>query len=216
MKKEWFTAASLAGQIGMPSLATNVTRKARSLNWKCRQIKGARGVSFEYHVSSLPLETQAALGVQNVSLLDEAEVDGSDMLTIQIYSAKNESWSKIKPFSRMELPKIYLSKFLPEVDFGQLIAFEALDGTMQPTIRSGEILLVSKISNNSSFSSGVFVIETILGVMIRRLKPNLAGTEVRVCCDAEQFDEEVLSRKDFNKSIKLLGRVVGVVVRNII
>lgn len=59
--KEWFSASELAGLSGMPQHPTNVTRKAKSADWKRRQISGTKGVSFEYHLSSLPPETQEVL-----------------------------------------------------------------------------------------------------------------------------------------------------------
>lgn len=60
--KEWFTAFELAGLGGLPSQATNVTRRATKNDWKKRQVEGKKGVAFEYHYSSLPESVQRALG----------------------------------------------------------------------------------------------------------------------------------------------------------
>lgn len=62
--KEWFTAFELEGIGNLPSKATNVTRKATKEHWEKRQIQGKRGVAFEYHYSSFPLEVQRALGFE--------------------------------------------------------------------------------------------------------------------------------------------------------
>jgi hypothetical protein len=59
--QEWFSASELAGLDGMPMHPTNVTRKAKSASWKKRQTSGTKGVTFEYHVSSLPESTQTQL-----------------------------------------------------------------------------------------------------------------------------------------------------------
>lgn len=209
MTKEWFTAAELAGQKGMPAHATNVTRKAKSQNWEYRQITGLRGVNFEYHASSLPQETQEALGLEGVNKPVQAENNDSDMVTIQIYSAKAKTWSKAKAEAHIALPKRYLPKSLSEQEFSHLFALEAPDNTMQPTINAGELVLVSKVANKAAISTGVFVLETNMGITIKRLKPNLAGTEIKVCCDSDKFDDETLKREDFDKSIRLVGKVLG-------
>uniref|UniRef100_A6W3I3 HTH Mu-type domain-containing protein n=1 Tax=Marinomonas sp. (strain MWYL1) TaxID=400668 RepID=A6W3I3_MARMS len=215
MTKEWFTAAELAGQKGMPAHATNVTRKAKSQNWEYRQITGLRGVNFEYHASSLPQETQEALGLEGVSKPVQAENNDSNMVTIQIYSAKAKTWNKAKPETHMVLPKGYLPKSLSEQELNNLFALEAPDSTMQPTLNAGELVLVSRVANKTAISTGVFVIETNIGITIKRLKPNLAGTEIKVCCDSDKFDDETLKREDFDKSIRLVGKVAGAVTTEI-
>lgn len=213
MIKEWFTAAELAGQKGMPAHATNVTRKAKSKNWLHRQITGLRGVNFEYHASSLPQETQEALGLEGVGKPVEAEKSDSDMVTIQIYSGKAKTWSKAKPEAHMVLPKRYLPKSLSEQELSHLFALEAPDNTMQPTINAGEVLLVSKVANKTDLSTGVFVVETNMGIMIRRLKPNLAGTEIKVCCDSEKIEDEAFKLDEFHRTIRLIGKIIIIAIK---
>ncbi len=215
MTKEWFTAAELAGQKGMPAHATNVTRKAKSQNWEYRQMTGLRGVNFEYHASSLPQETQEALGLEGVKKPIQAESSDSGMVTIQIYSAKAKTWSKAKSEAHMVLPKRYLPKSFSEQEQNQLFALEAPDSTMQPTIDIGEVVLVSKVANKADISTGVFVLETNMGITIKRLKPNLAGTEIKVCCDSDKFDDETLKREDFDKSTRLVGKILGTSIKEL-
>ncbi|WP_419843599.1 transposase domain-containing protein [Actinobacillus pleuropneumoniae] len=62
--KEWFLAKELVGIGGLPNHATNVTRQAKKQNWEARAAKGVKGGGLEYHISSLPLETQQALRLQ--------------------------------------------------------------------------------------------------------------------------------------------------------
>ncbi len=63
-KKEWFTAKELEEKnlSLLPKNATNITRKATKEDWKKRQIKGKKGVAFEYHYSSFPEDVQRVLG----------------------------------------------------------------------------------------------------------------------------------------------------------
>ncbi|MBT0370478.1 DNA-binding protein [Morganella morganii subsp. morganii] len=59
--KEWFNAKELEGMPGVPKLATNITRKAVAEDWVKRQRHGGKGVAYEYHINSLPEETQRAI-----------------------------------------------------------------------------------------------------------------------------------------------------------
>ena len=59
MTREWFPAAMLAGQPEMPASESGVIRKAKREAWQSQKRKKGKGL--EYHLSSLPPETQAAL-----------------------------------------------------------------------------------------------------------------------------------------------------------
>lgn len=144
-------------------------------------------LNFEYHASSLPKETQLALGVEGLGKPVEVENSNSNIVTIKIYSLKGKAWSKAKSVAHMTLPERYFPKTLSRQELNQLFALEVSDSTMQPTINSGEVVLVSKVASKTDFSTGLFVVETSTEVTIRRLKPNLAGTEVLVCCDSDKF-----------------------------
>lgn len=61
-KREWFTAFELEGIGDLPNKATNITRKATKENWKKQQVKGKKGIAYEYHYSSLPSNVQQQLG----------------------------------------------------------------------------------------------------------------------------------------------------------
>lgn len=74
IKQEWFTAYELEGLIDLPKKASNITRKATKESWIKRQIKGKKGVAFEYHYSSFPEKTQKALGFTT----NEAEIEKNE------------------------------------------------------------------------------------------------------------------------------------------
>ncbi|MEJ1402531.1 MAG: transposase domain-containing protein [Candidatus Sedimenticola sp. (ex Thyasira tokunagai)] len=59
MTKEWYSAADLAGMPGMPGTPRGISKAALSKSWESRPRK-ARGGGREYHIASLPTETQAA------------------------------------------------------------------------------------------------------------------------------------------------------------
>ncbi len=58
--KDYFCNLELAGLAGMPQTVSAVIRKAKKEHWQSRPRQG-RGGGLEYHISSLPPETQLAL-----------------------------------------------------------------------------------------------------------------------------------------------------------
>lgn len=58
--KAWFSASEIAGLPGITKSIFRIKRRAASEGWKFRT-RQAKGGGFEYHISSLPPETQAAL-----------------------------------------------------------------------------------------------------------------------------------------------------------
>ncbi|SIO94827.1 MULTISPECIES: DNA-binding protein [Vibrio] len=63
--KEWFLTKDLVGKPGMPETPQGVTNKARNENWLKRKPTGIKGRAFEYHISSFPQSTQAALNISS-------------------------------------------------------------------------------------------------------------------------------------------------------
>jgi putative transposase len=60
MIKEWYSSSELAGKSGLAKNARNIRIKAQKENWKWRKRQG-RGGGYEYHIDSLPKETQKSL-----------------------------------------------------------------------------------------------------------------------------------------------------------
>ncbi len=58
---EWFSAADLAGLPGLPGTDRRVRESAKRFGWNSR--KRSKGKGLEYHIDSLPPETQAALAL---------------------------------------------------------------------------------------------------------------------------------------------------------
>lgn len=61
--QDWYTAKQLAGLPGMPGTDRRVRERAKRESWQNRKRQGVGG-GFEYHISSLPSDTQAALILQ--------------------------------------------------------------------------------------------------------------------------------------------------------
>ena len=59
--KEWFSIQELLGISGLPNSDRGIMKKADREQWLKRQKEGVKGKAFEYHLHSLPLETQKQL-----------------------------------------------------------------------------------------------------------------------------------------------------------
>lgn len=64
--REWFSSAELAGLPGVPTTVQRLNTAARRLQWTARDRAG-RGGGREYHLASLPPETQAAIAREQLS-----------------------------------------------------------------------------------------------------------------------------------------------------
>lgn len=71
MSKEWFSAQELAGIDGMPSTDRRVRSRAEKEGWQCQKRAGTKG--FEYHRSSLPLETRRALAKREAEAIAKSD-----------------------------------------------------------------------------------------------------------------------------------------------
>lgn len=60
----WFSIQELIGLKSLPSTDRGITKKSLRENWDKQQRLGVKGVTFEYHINSLPLEVQAELAVK--------------------------------------------------------------------------------------------------------------------------------------------------------
>ncbi|MGB0893253.1 MAG: DNA-binding protein [Parashewanella sp.] len=64
--KEWFTTKELLNAPLLPQSLSAIARKANLNNWQKRKPDGVKGRAFEYHISSLPIETQAYLKAEQM------------------------------------------------------------------------------------------------------------------------------------------------------
>ncbi|MGL4668437.1 MAG: DNA-binding protein [Saezia sp.] len=60
----WFSADELLGLGGLPASRSGIYQHAITANWKMRQRCNVKGVTLEYHISNLSVQTQLALARQ--------------------------------------------------------------------------------------------------------------------------------------------------------
>ena len=75
--KEWFSASELAGLPGLPGTDRGVRKAADRDGWKSR--KRLKGKGSEYHLSSLPAETQAHLLLQHKPAIELPELSEREL-----------------------------------------------------------------------------------------------------------------------------------------
>ena len=139
-KQEWFTAYELEGFVDLPKKASNITRKATKENWVKRQIKGKKGVAFEYHYSSFPEKTQKALGFStNATETAKKELNLQqriDLLEQKLQTLENKALSattNIKPTDLTEYEWLLVQAFRRCNEDRKLIAMSAVEALAAQT-----------------------------------------------------------------------------------
>lgn len=79
---EWFAAADLAGLPGMPSAKRSVLLRAESGKWRSREVPSRGGVRLEFHISSLPAATRAALVWQRSNVIAGGQAVGAGVVAV--------------------------------------------------------------------------------------------------------------------------------------
>lgn len=122
--KEWFSAKELAGMGGLSKYPTNVTRLAKKEKWQTRQMQGIKGGGFEYHLTSLPIDTQNELRTRfAVSVVEQkpkklpvvkAEVDLANLTNKQraVADARMVLISKVLELEDSGMSRIQAVRFL--------------------------------------------------------------------------------------------------------
>lgn len=82
MSREWFITADLSGLPGLPSTPRGINKMSVREGWKNR--KRAKGKGSEYHINSLPPETQQHLRHQHaIAVVNEKISDSGEALATQ-------------------------------------------------------------------------------------------------------------------------------------
>lgn len=89
--KQWYTAIELAGLAGLQITDRRIREKAKRGEWKARKRQGSK--AMEYHIKSLPLETQQLL---NGKLLTDGMEEVNAMLAML-----NEAIARLEKFKEV-------------------------------------------------------------------------------------------------------------------
>lgn len=83
VQREWFSAAELAGIPGMPAVKRSVLLQADAAGWRFREAVGRGGTRREFHITSLPAQTRAALIWERANVLAGGSAIGADTVAAQ-------------------------------------------------------------------------------------------------------------------------------------
>lgn len=61
LEDQWYPSAQLIGIASLPETKRGINKRARSNNWKPKRRRRGRGGGWEYHISALPENVQAAI-----------------------------------------------------------------------------------------------------------------------------------------------------------
>ncbi|EMX8695951.1 DNA-binding protein [Klebsiella michiganensis] len=105
--KEWFTADELSGKPGLPGDRSNINRKANKEGWEKRQRSGVRGKAYEFHISSLPDETQQWLGFNEPSpSRDDIDIEVLAKLIEAVEILTEQRVRKLSPITKAKIISI--------------------------------------------------------------------------------------------------------------
>ena len=103
----------------------------------------------------------------------------------------------------LKLDKAFLETLKPSGIKYNIEAIRASGDSMEPTIVDGSIVIVDK--NDTNFSrSGVFVLRTEGGLLIKRLSKNISG-DISVVSDNSVYHTDIIKANE----LMVIGRVLG-------
>ncbi|OOH92172.1 hypothetical protein BMT54_01210 [Pasteurellaceae bacterium 15-036681] len=147
---EWFLAEDIAGLPDIPTLPNNVTRRATKELWKKRQVKGAKGVTYEYHITSLPPETQKALRTKLLQLAPPELAKGELSLRRQEIALDRVSDKQLSVAdNRILVVRWYLQKEL-ELGLSRTKTLDRVIGAIGERVVPDVVLSAIAVANGKS------------------------------------------------------------------
>ncbi|AKD37528.1 helix-turn-helix domain-containing protein [Pasteurella multocida] len=217
--KEWYSAKELEGLDGLPSHATNITRKAKNQGWISRDAKGVKGGGLEYHISSLPPETLAALGINHINSTTNKQAifentaeyttddgfefieDCRNVLISAGYGAENTGYIPRR------MTKIERSWLIQRGLKAENCALFLISGeSMKPTLNDGEEVVVDR-SKTILKEGKIFIFNHSGYILAKKVQVTYDG--IALISDNPTYTPIVLSRDEANKLL-----VIGQVVRS--
>ncbi|HDR1365491.1 S24 family peptidase [Pasteurella multocida] len=191
--KEWYSAKELEGLEGLPSLATNITRKAKNENWASREAKGIKGGGYEYHITSLPKKTQDQLGFKTIPETVTNELTGKqhddllfsfiennfeiindfrDIVVTAGYGGENSDYPITK---KTVVEKEWLiTRGLKAKDCGK---YKVSGDSMDDTLKDGEDIIVNH-AERTLVDGKIFVLNNQGSMLIKRVQRTFNGVEL--------------------------------------
>ena len=213
IKQEWFTAFELEGMGDLPNKATNITRRATKENWEKRQVQGKKGIAYEYHYSSFPLDVQRQLGFEQGQEVQKAPVSetlNENVLMIDSFSSINVSAGfgsfnegVTKPDEQTPYSTALLRKLGVNPKYAAVFWADGI--SMRPTIDDGDQMLVD-LKRKEIKGDKIYLVQNGSSVWVKRVKIRWDGVEL-ISDNREEYPPIILS-KDEAENLQVIGQLV--------
>ena len=213
IKQEWFTAFELEGMGDLPNKATNITRRATKENWEKRQVQGKKGIAYEYHYSSFPLDVQRQLGFEQGQEVQKAPVSetlNENVLMIDSFSSINVSAGfgsfnegVTKPDEQTPYSAALLRKLGVNPKYAAVFWADGI--SMRPTIDDGDQMLVD-LKRKEIKGDKIYLVQNGASVWVKRVKIRWDGVEL-ISDNREEYPPIILS-KDEAENLQVIGQLV--------
>ena len=213
IKQEWFTAFELEGMGDLPNKPTNITRRATKENWEKRQVQGKKGIAYEYHYSSFPLDVQRQLGFEQGQEVQKAPVSetlNENVLMIDSFSSINVSAGfgsfnegVTKPDEQTPYSAALLRKLGVNPKYAAVFWADGI--SMRPTIDDGDQMLVD-LKRKEIKGDKIYLVQNGSSVWVKRVKIRWDGVEL-ISDNREEYPPIILS-KDEAENLQVIGQLV--------
>ncbi|HHT7859560.1 hypothetical protein NMV45_11225 [Pasteurella multocida] len=227
-ERVWFSAKELEGLNGLPAHATNITRKAKNENWISREAKGIKGGGFEYHISSLPEETQASLalrdGIQAIKrdLQDSVEKHAiKETGIVNFNHVNNDYYEPISDFRGVRISAGLGLENEEQYDSAYIMVeslwfqktgnkskhcamFTVRGESMEPTLKDGEEIIVDR-SKRELMEGKIFVLNHNGTMLVKKVQFTYDGVEL--ISDNPAYRPLKLNTEEAN-NLMIIGQVV--------
>lgn len=214
--KEWYQSSELAKLPGMPNDPSNVTRKAKNMDWRMQKVKGKKGVSFEYHISSFPMETKAALGYSEISEDKVSEVAATyihiknDIIKIPQYNVKASAGGGLVVTDENIIGQISVGKdwiYKQGLANLNLALIEVSGDSMEPTLSSGDLAMISLIKPSCTDTvEGIHIFSIDGEVRIKRLTRDLSKRGYHLRSDNQLYGNDYIEESELHR-MNIIGKL---------
>ncbi|AWK84506.1 helix-turn-helix domain-containing protein [Photobacterium damselae] len=224
--KEWFSSAELSTIKGMPNTASNVTRKAKKENWESRQKAGVKGISYEYHIDSLPDDVQKDLLKAYTEPEKDTPYQNVSSEEIPVYdiaaSAGNGCVPCLyeEPIGHMGI-QLDMLRIMGISSANSLFVMPVSGDSMEPTLYDGDMILVKKLTDNFLLIDGVYVLRLGDSVKVKRIQYNKINHTLIIKSDNhylyrdEVIEGDNLIQCEKDNQIQVIGEVLRVLMAKI-
>ncbi len=208
-KKEWYLAKELVGLSGMPTSLSSVSRKAANEKWEKRQIDGVKGITFEYHVKSLPKPTQEALQGKLPAISEGA-------IKIPFYDIYASAGHGITPLDDDNSP--YNIDIHPQILIDQgispinLFSMTVKGDSMERSLFDGDIAILKRVFPPLLLLEGIYLLRIGQELFIKRILFNKFEESLHVDSDNDEYRSFTINGEDLNH-VEIYGEWVGTLSR---